>query len=229
MRKKMNNRKHLLWIIGGAVALFIGMGQRDARADSINDIISVDTSGLPATPGSEIVFFLIDGSGIGDSLNTAMLSSFTFGGGSAGLVDSVNSTGGVSGDMASGVTMTETSFTNVFAQVFTAGSALSFDLNLTTNLQTGLTPDQFGFAILDPSGNPISTSDPTGDDSLAIVNINSSNPPIVTYSDIVTVTPVVGTVATPEPSAAPVIGVFLLLLFGLRWIYWSVLRTGLAR
>ena len=90
MRKKMNNRKHLLWIIGGAVALFIGMGQRDARADSINDIMSVDTSGLPATPGSEIVFFLIDGSGSAIALTPRCSADFTFGGGSAGLVDASN-------------------------------------------------------------------------------------------------------------------------------------------
>ena len=100
----------------------------------------------------------------------------------------------------------------VFAQVFTAGSALSFDLNLTTNLQTGLTPDQFGFAILDPSGKSISTSDPTGDDKLGD-QYKFFQSAVVTYSDIVTVTPEVG-VPTPEPNTI----VFLtaaLLLFAL--------------
>jgi hypothetical protein len=129
-------------------------------------------------------------------------------------VDSTNSTGGVSGDLSSGVSITDSSFTNVFAQFFTAGSTLSFALDLTTNVDAGPTPDQFGFAILDPSGNPIPTSDPTGDDSLMIINIDSSSPSIVSYSDLLTVTPS-GTVATPEPSTTLVLGagMFVLALF----------------
>jgi hypothetical protein len=88
---------------------------------------------------------------------------------------------------------------------------ISFNLDLTTNVDAGPTPDQFSFAILDPSGNPIPTSDPTGDDNLLVVNINSSNPAVVSYSDIVTVTPE-GTVATPEPRQLGLIITILLLL-----------------
>lgn len=197
MRNNMINKKNLIWLIAGLMALFFGAG-RNAYADGISDTITVDTSGLPSTPGSEIVFYLIDGSGTGDGNNTATLGSFGFGGGSAGTVDSVNTTGGVSGDMTSAITITDSSFTNVLAEYFMAGSSLSFLLNLTTNVDAGPTPDQFGFAILDPSGNPVPTSDPTGNDNLLIINIDSSDPAVTTYSDSVTVTPA-GPVSTPEP------------------------------
>jgi hypothetical protein len=198
-----------VWIIASTVGLLPGVGQQEARADII-DTVTVDTSGLASSPDSEIFFYLI-----GDGNNTATLSNFGFGGGSAGAVDVSNTGGGVTGDMTSGVSITDdSSFTNTFAQFFSAGSAISFLLDLTTNVAAGPTPDQFGFAVLDPTGTPIPTSDPTGDDNLLIVNIDSSNPSIVTYSDAVTVAPV-GAVATPEPSALPLLGAGLLML---AWI-----------
>ena len=209
MRKNMTNGKHLLCIVAGALALFIA-GQRNAHADII-DTVTVNTSGLPSLPGSEIFFFLIDGSGTGDSNNTATLSNLAFGGGSAGAVDPSNTTGGVTGEMPSTVSITESSFTNILAQFFTAGSAISFNLDLTTNVQAGPTPDQFSLAIVDPNGNPIPTSDPTGDDNLLAINIDSSNPAVQSYSDLVTVTPA-GGVATPEPHTTVFLGAALLLL-----------------
>jgi hypothetical protein len=214
MRKTMTNRRNLLCMIAGAVALFISAGQRDARADII-DTVTVDTSGLPSSPGSEVEFYLIDGSGTGAGNNTATLSSFGFGGGSAGAVDWPNTFGGVSGDMTSTISITDTSFTNVLSQFFTAGSSLSFVLDLTTNVDAGPTPDQFGFLIVDPSGNPIPTSDPN--DNLLLVNIDSSDPAVDTFSDLVTVAPV-GAVATPEPSSAIwlVTGLFLMVWFSRR-------------
>jgi hypothetical protein len=214
MRRNMTNRNTLLWTIAGAVALFLSAGQQYARADLI-DNVTVDTSGLPSSPGSEIVFFLTDGSATGDDNNTATLTGFGFGGGSAGAVDIANTGGGVTGDMTSGVSITDSSFGNTLAQFFAAGTSLSFLLDLTTNVDAGPTPDQFGFAILDPTGNPIPTSDPTGDDNLLVVNIDSSSPGITSYSDLVTVTPV-GAVATPEPSSVLVLAICL---FGLLLAY----------
>jgi len=204
MRNNMTTRKALLGIILGHMALFIGAGQGDARAD-ITENVTVDTSALGSSGQSEIFFVLI-----GDGNNSATLSSFGFGGGSPGTFDSVNSTGDVSGDIASTAFLSDnSSFTNVFAQNFTAGSGISFVLNLTTNLAAGPTPDEFGFVILDPSGNPIPTSDPTGNDNLVLINIDSTSPTPVSYSDLVTVTPA-ETVATPEPSGARWLGAALL-------------------
>jgi hypothetical protein len=207
----MTNKRNAVRLITVAAALFIG-GTSDARADII-DTVTVDTSTLLSIPGSEIFFVLTDGSGTGDANNTATLSSFGFGGGSAGTLDLPSTTGGVSGDITSTASITDSAFTNVLAQFFTAGSAISFNLDLTTNVDAGPTPDQFSFAIFDPSGNPIPTSDPTGDDNLLVININSSNPTLVSYSDIVTITPP-GAVPTPEPRQLVfLIAILLLLVF----------------
>jgi len=200
MRKFMTKRNSLLWMAASVVALFTS-GTPYARADII-DTVTVDTSAFASSPDAEIFFFLTDGSGAGDSNNTAMLSSFGFGGGSAGAVDGGNIRGGVTGDMTSGVSITDSIFLNTFAQFFAAGTSISFVLDLTTNVDAGLTPDQFGFAILDPDGNPIPTIDPTSQDNLLVINIDSPSPAIATYSGLVTVTPV-GAVATPEPSSVP--------------------------
>jgi len=217
MTRNTTSRNAWLGMIAAVVTLFISAWQQEARANGILETVTVDTSALPTSPESEVVFYLIDGSGTGDGNNTAMLTSFGFGGGSAGAVDSLNSTGGFSGDMASGVSITDSSFPNVLAQFFNAGSQISFVLNLSTNVDAGPTPDQFGFAILDPSGNPIPTSDPTGDNNLMVINVDSSSPATVSYSDLVTVAPV-GTAATPEPSSALMLGagMFVLVLLSRR-------------
>jgi PEP-CTERM motif len=167
-----------------------------ALADEILSV-SVNTSSLPATPGSEIVFVLTDGSGVGDANNTATLSGFALGGGSAGAVDTVNSMGGFSGNLASSVVLTDSSFTNVFGQFFTAGSALSFTLDLTTNLDSGITPDQFSMYVYDPSANSITTTtDPTGLNSLLTINLDSSSPAANNYDPSL----VSASTPVPEPS-----------------------------
>jgi hypothetical protein len=207
------NKKKLTSVVIVFAALFFAMGQRSVYADGISVNVSVDTSALPTMPGSEIFFVLTDGSLTGDMNNTAALSTFMFGGGSAGMVDPAN-IGGVSGDL-SGASLTDSAFTNVFGAFFTAGSQLSFLLNLTTNVDPGPTPDQFAFAILDPNGVPISTTDPTGSNNLLVINLDSTNPVPTAYSDLVTVTP---TVVTPEPPAGLLVGtaLFALALFSLR-------------
>src|SRR5215475_8927650 len=83
-----------------------------------------DTSPLltnPAAPFS-LAFVLTDGSGSGDGNNTAMLNSFAFGGGSAGKV--VFAFGGVTGDLLSGVALTDSSFFNALSSSFMPGTTL---------------------------------------------------------------------------------------------------------
>jgi hypothetical protein len=70
-------------------------------------------------------------------------------------------------------------------------------LDLTTNVVSP-NPDQFSFAILDPNGNAIPTSDPTGFDNLMTINLDSATPTPNIYSDLVSVT---SPTATPEPSS----------------------------
>jgi hypothetical protein len=178
-------------------ALILGVGQRTAFADDIVNI-TVNTSSLPVVPGSEIVFELTDGSGIGDANNTATLSGFGLGGGFAGGVDTINSTGGFApaSSLGSAVSLTDSSFLNLFGQFLTPGNSLSFTLDLTTNLDAGGTPDQFSMYIFDPNGIPIATTDPTLLDSLLTINLDAPNPTSNNYvPTLLIVTPV------PEPSS----------------------------
>ncbi|HEY6358872.1 MAG TPA: hypothetical protein VIX35_11540, partial [Vicinamibacterales bacterium] len=55
---------------------------------------------------------------------------------------------------------------HAFVEFFTPGSSLSFQLDLTTNVDTGGTPDAFAVSILDSSGASIPTLDPSGADTL---------------------------------------------------------------
>jgi hypothetical protein len=194
--------------------LLFGLTPRVAFADEIINV-SVNTSSLPATPGSEVVFELNDGSGLGDANNTATLSGFSLGGGLAGAVDAVNSMGGYSGDLGSGVSLTDSSFTNLSGQFFTPGSTLSFTLDLTTNVDAGGFPDQFSMFVYDPNGNPIAaTTDPTGFDSLLTINVDSSSPTANDYApNLVTATTVT---SVPEPGTLLLLGSGLMSLRLLR-------------
>jgi hypothetical protein len=140
------------------------------QADLIYNV-SMNTTpliGHPAGPFS-LEFQLNDGNGTGDANNTATLSNFLFSGGAA--LGSPTLIGGVTGNLASGVTMTDSSFFNQFIQNFNPGATLSFQLGLTTNPDSGGVPDEFSFAILDRSGFEIPTVAPAN--ALLIIDINS--------------------------------------------------------
>jgi len=198
MRENMTDSKNSLLLIVAVAALLFTLGAPTSFATGISLNVSIDTSGLPTSPGSEIFFIFTDGSGTGDANNTATLTTFALGGGSVGAVDLSNTFGGASGDISSTVSLTDSSFTNVFAETFSAGSSLSFFLSLTTNVDAGGTPDQFSISIVDPSGNFLSPSDPITGNLLAI-NLDSANPSVSTLSSLVNIsTP--GPVSTPEPA-----------------------------
>src|SRR5262249_21130366 len=92
---------------------------------------------------------------IGTSGNAARLSAFSFGtGGPSGNPTLV---GGATGNLSSTVTLTNTTFLNEFTQTFTPGAVLSFDLELTTQVQQQAFPDEFTIAILDRTGAELPT------------------------------------------------------------------------
>jgi hypothetical protein len=202
-------RARLALLAAALLALVITVAHHPAHAGLITGSVSLDTSALSGS--FELAFIFTDGSGTGDANNTVTLSNFLFGvGGSAGSVDTALSTGGVSGDLSSGVSLVDSAFLNIFASSFTPGSLLSFNFGLTTNVDAGGTPDQLSFALLQSDGTVVNTEDPSGADSLLTVNIDSSSPTITAFASELTPAPIVTEfVAVPEPPG------LLLLITGL--------------
>jgi hypothetical protein len=63
---------------------------------------------------------------------------------------------------------------NEFSQYFTPGNMLTFELDLTNNPQPGGTPDEFTFQLIDNTLDEVSTTDPSGSDSLMIIDLTGS-------------------------------------------------------
>src|SRR5579875_734356 len=88
--------------------------------------VSLNTSPLTADSGGgpySLDFQMIDGSGTGDANNTITLSNFAFGGGSVSGAPVI--TGGVSGDLTSSVSLTDSQFFNEFTEGFKPGESLN--------------------------------------------------------------------------------------------------------
>lgn len=170
----------------------------------------LNTSSFPAGDTYTLNFQLNDGSGLGNANNTAILSLFGLGGGSAS--GSPTFTGGASGALATQFTLTDSAFFNQVLQDFLPGTLLQFTLDITTNTESGGTPDQFSFAVL-RNGVEIPTTSAFGDvflsidivgggttfngfaSSTAALPINTGAPTIVN--------------AVPEPWLAPILGLLV--------------------
>jgi len=195
-------------------------------AETIYDV-SLDTSpliGHPAGPFA-LEFQFNDGSGTGDANNVISISNFSLSGGK--LTGPPQANGGASGDLSSLVTMTDSSFFNQYVEAFTPGTLMNFRLQITANVDSGGTPDEFSMSILDNSGSEIPTLGRGA--SLLIIDINSSNPiPSAFASDttrsphaggfpISLSAPVVTEVGTsvPEPANCCLFGFVMLMLMWL--------------
>lgn len=194
MRKDLLQRC-CLWVSVAVVLLAAGT----ARADTITYDVTINTSSLAPGGNYSLYFYLTDGSGTNDGNNTATLSNFAFGGGSASSLPSV-------------VTLIDNGFLNSFPQLFppgspfTAGNTLSFQLKDVFGVDTP-TPDGFGLYIFDSNGNPIwYVGDPNFALGLFSITFDSNNPTIQNYSppDYVTLT------AIPEPTSLALFGTGLL-------------------
>lgn len=190
-----------------------------ARADLYTFTIQTGSLiGDPAGPFS-LDFQLNDGSGTGDGNNTAVLSNFTFGTG-GGPVGSATLAGGATGDLGSSVQITDNGFLNEFTQAFTPGSQIQFQLDLTTNVDAGGTPDQFSMAILDSSGAQLPTL--SFFDVFVEIDLDSANPTVQTFASDPSRNTVAGgapidlaapdfTTGSTTPTAAPEAGSAFLL------------------
>ena len=210
--------RRVSWAMFYVLALMLALApQRPAHAGIVffTGSVSLDTSALLGP--FELAFVLTDGSGAGDANNLIILNNFAFGaGGSAGSVDPLLSAGGVSGDLTNGVALVDSAFLNIFASSFTPGSLLSFDFALTTNVDSGGTPDQFSLVLLQVDGTPVNTEDPSGADSLLTVNIDSANPAFSVFASDLTPAPIVTeSSAAPEPPSLPLL---TMALVGALWL-----------
>jgi len=177
-----------------------------AHASVLYDIAmnTIPLIGHSAGPFS-VEFQLNDGSGTGDGNNTAILSDFMFNGGAP--VGSPTLNGSANGDLTSGVTMTDSSFFNQFIQGFLPGGTLSFQLSLSTNIDSGGTPDEFSFAILDKTGTELPTLAPGFFDVFVEIDIASANPAVLTFGTDTSRIPAGGgpAINTAAPVATPAV------------------------
>jgi PEP-CTERM motif len=203
----MTKPSRLATIVLGAVIQALG-ASTIARATPI--LITIDTSGLV---GSGALAF--DFVGNGTPPNTVTLSAFT----SDGTLGASSSIGNVAGALPGTLTLDDNgSFFNEYLTGFSFGSSLSFVLNTTNIVSSSVIPDEFSFFLLDATGisTLVSTSDPTGADSLLTLDLDGAgNGALSIFSGAgftVTAAPV------QEPSTVPEPASLCLLLSGLAAI-----------
>ncbi len=196
------------------VVLAATLTAASARADSFN--VSLDTSALSGT--QVLAFGFTDGDGVVD--NSATMSAFNFGGGSAVGLPLYLGTG-VSGDLTSGVAMDDSGFAALFAQQITVGSGLSFTLNI-SNIFAGGTPDALAMYLCDAALSSCYSND-SSSGAMLVLNLTggtlSPSSFILTGADdqglLAPVVTIPGT-SVPEPSSS------LLLLIGLAGAFAAI-------
>lgn len=142
--------------------------------------VALNTAPLVGNPNGpfSIDLQLGDGSGMNDANNAATISSVSLGGGS--LVGSPVLFGGAAGSLASTLSLTDSDFVNGIVQSFDAGAALSFDVSLTTDLDSGPFPDELSLSLLDGLGNPIPTTGLLS--AFLVIDIDSAHPAIQLFA-----------------------------------------------
>jgi hypothetical protein len=177
--------------------------------------ITLDTSSLKVNVGSPFSLAFELGGGSESGNNTAILSNFNFGTGSA--AGSPILVGGALGDLTSGLTLTDSDVDNIFIEGVSFGDLLSFNLTLTTNVDFGGTPDDFIWSILDSTETPVPTTSSSPLFPLLAITIDSSHPSVGTFDGTFpyffsapTVTDISNVSSTPEPSTAVLVGLGLL-------------------
>lgn len=147
-----------------------------ASQAAISYHVTIDTSTLvSSSSGPFSIDFQLNGGDDTVGNNTAIISSFTYGGGGAPF-GAPNTFGDASGSLDTNtVSLTDTTAFNEFFQSFTAGSVLEFNLFLTQNASTGSTPDSFSIAILDSTLSNIATNSADGANTLLHLDITSAS------------------------------------------------------
>jgi hypothetical protein len=161
-----------------------------AFADDLNTAFTVtfDTSSLIGQSGLELAFVLVDGSGSGDGNTTITVNGFSFGTGSG----------------PANASLQDNQFFTSVTDPFVAGDTLSFAVGIASTNLDQPTPDSFEFAILEASGLPILTTDPSGLDSLILTDLTNPFSPQISG--------VSGVSGVPEPASFVLFGAGVLIL-----------------
>ncbi|MEQ1870778.1 MAG: NF038129 family PEP-CTERM protein [Vicinamibacterales bacterium] len=191
----------------GKQLLTLALSTTLAYASPFSFSVSVDTSALQPLPGPFwLDFLLLSG---GDPLSTRVeISQFSAPGILVGAPVAIGVPGGVSGNLATELTLSDSGFVNEFYQQFTPGGLLSFLVTLTPPAAIGATPDNFSFAILQgqpPAG--ILTAGPFNE--LLSVDITSTSLSIGNVSTYASTDPagvVVTATPVPEPTSMLLLG-----------------------
>jgi hypothetical protein len=159
-------------------------------ADDLNTAFTVtfDTSSLVGQSGLELAFVLVDGSGSGDGNTTITVNGFSFGTGSG----------------PANASLQDNQFFTSVTDPFVAGDTLSFAVGIASTNLDQPTPDSFEFAILEASGLPILTTDPSGLDSLILTDLTNPFSPQISG--------VSGVSRVPEPASFVLFGAGVLIL-----------------
>ncbi|HEY3268168.1 MAG TPA: hypothetical protein VGM37_14695 [Armatimonadota bacterium] len=180
------------------------------RADELIHV-RLDTSSLVghASAPFAINMQLTNGNGPTGPSNTALVSNLQCGEGGS-ITQPAAFLGGVSGDPATTITLTDTGFLSEFVLPFTPGGAFSFDVRLTARGTAGSVPDQFAFSILDHYSHELPTMGKAtaGSDVFLVVNIHAGTLAVDTYGSDASRAPTGGdplTLSAPQIGRIPII------------------------
>jgi hypothetical protein len=154
-------RRTIWTILGIAVVAMLAPGRCSAETEFLQ--VRIDTAGLinHAAGPFTLAFVLTDGSGIANGNSRVVVSNVTFGSGRA--LGSPESFGSSIGDLDTSITMTNNSYVNMFAESFSPGKEISFNLYI-TSARPGIDarPSRLTLFILDRSGTALATLAPVG-------------------------------------------------------------------
>jgi hypothetical protein len=186
------------------VVVALGIGSLVVPCDAASYRVTIDTRPLAAQPAVlapfSLEFQLIDGGGT--TSNTVAVRSIDLGAG-GGPIGVPALTGGASGDLTTGVQLTDAAFLNELIQPFTPSAVdpLTFVVDLSESSEP-VTPDAFSIAILDSSGQGLPT---TYFDVLLQADIRTT-PTLLSYGGDPAVPPPGCPTCAPVPLAKPQIG-----------------------
>jgi len=188
------------------IAILVAMLTLTGSAWATGYSVLVNTSSLSSATPLTLDFYLLDGSGVGDGNTKVGITGINLGGGS--FIGGGTLTGlGASGDLATGINLTDTDFFSQFQQGFTPGAFLSFSLSIYGGIDDPNPPDMFAFLI-----DELNSADGSGANSLLTADFSTANPNITAYPATTfvnggnVVQGVTPAVSVPEPASIMLLG-----------------------